>query len=113
MNAINRKFDPFFQLADKLSPYKKLYENATEFISKHEVWMNSQVGSHDPDEIDIDVGVYCQTIYELEKVFAEQPAAKDLTSTVSAFFTSLCSSLTPPVRDSFTYSLQKMHKIKS
>ncbi|XP_033607299.1 dynein heavy chain 7, axonemal isoform X2 [Cryptotermes secundus] len=70
------------KLADKLSPYKKLYENATEFISKHEVWMNSQVGSHDPDEIDIDVGVFCQTIYKLEKVFAEQPAVKDLTSTV-------------------------------
>lgn len=103
--------DSFFQLADKLSPYKKLYENATEFISKHEVWMNSQVGSHDPDEIDIDVGVFCQTIYKLEKVFAEQPAVKDLTSTVSAFFTFLCSRVTPPVQDSVTYSLQEMHRI--
>jgi hypothetical protein len=83
-------------LADKLSPYKKLYENATEFISKHEVWMNSQVGSHDPDEIDIVVGVFCQTIYKLEKVFADQPAVKELTSTVSTLFTFLCSRLTPP-----------------
>jgi hypothetical protein len=90
-----------------------LYENAAEFISKHEVWMNSQVGSHDPDEIDNDVDVCCQTIYKLEKVFAEQPAVKDLTSTVSTFFTSLCSGLTPPVQDICTYSLQKIHKINS
>jgi hypothetical protein len=72
-------------LADRLSPYKKLYENATEFISKHEIWMNSQVGTHDPEEIDIDVGVFCQTICKLEKVFADQPAVKDLTSTVSTY----------------------------
>lgn len=70
-------------MADKLSPYKKLYENATEFISRHDLWMNTQVGSHDPDEINADVGTCYRTIYKLEEAFAEQPAVKDLTSTVS------------------------------
>jgi hypothetical protein len=63
-----------------------LYENATEFISRHDLWMNSQVGSHDPGEIDADVGTCYQTIHKLEKVFAEQPAVKALTSTVSTCF---------------------------
>ena len=71
------------QLAERLAPYKKLYENATEFTSKHELWMNSQVGSHDPDEIETDVGTYYRTIYKLEKTFAELPVVKDLTTTVS------------------------------
>jgi hypothetical protein len=93
-------------LADKLSPYKKLYENATEFISKHEVWMNSQVGSHDPNEIDIDVDVFCQTIYKLEKVFAEQPAVKNLTSTVRTLFTFRCNRLTLPLQDIFTFLVE-------
>ncbi|PSN56752.1 Dynein heavy chain 7 [Blattella germanica] len=70
------------KLAEKLAPYKKLYENATEFIAKHDLWMNSQVGSHDPDEIDTDVGTYYRTIYKLEKVFTEQPAVHGLASTV-------------------------------
>jgi len=80
-----RKFNFCFQLADELSPYKKLYETASEFISKRDFWMNSQVGSHDPDEISSSVGTYYQTIYKLEKVFADQPAVKDLSYSVSTF----------------------------
>jgi len=76
----------FLQLADKLTPYKKLYETATEFISRHDLWMDGQVGSHDPDEIDVEVGTCYQMICKLENVFAEQPAVKDLTSTVSTYY---------------------------
>lgn len=73
----------FFQLVCKLSPYKKLYETATDFIVRHDLWMNTQVGSHDPDEISTDVDTCYRTIHNLEKIFAEQLAVKDLTSTVS------------------------------
>lgn len=62
-----------------------LYETATEFISRHDLWMDGQVGSHDPDEIDADVETFYQTICKLQKVFDEQPAVKDLTSTVSTY----------------------------
>ncbi|XP_069698472.1 dynein axonemal heavy chain 7 [Periplaneta americana] len=70
------------KLADKLSPYKKMYEMASEFISKHDLWMGSQVGSFDPDEIDTEVGACYRTIYKLEKVFADQPTVNALAVTV-------------------------------
>jgi hypothetical protein len=78
--------DSCLQLADKLTSYKELYETATEFITRRDLWMDGQVGSHDPDEIDANVGTCYQTICKLEKVFTEQPAVKDLTSTVSTCF---------------------------
>ncbi|XP_021921863.1 dynein heavy chain 7, axonemal isoform X5 [Zootermopsis nevadensis] len=70
------------ELVCKLSPYKKLYETATDFIVRHDLWMNTQVGSHDPDEISTDVDTCYRTIHNLEKIFAEQLAVKDLTSTI-------------------------------
>jgi hypothetical protein len=82
-----------------------LYENATEFISRHHLWMNSQVGSHDPEEISTDVDTCYRTISKLEKAFAEQLVVKDLTSTVSTiFFTSLCRRQASPINDSFMHS---------
>ncbi|XP_049773091.1 dynein axonemal heavy chain 7 [Schistocerca cancellata] len=70
------------KIADKLAPYKKLYENATEFIEKHELWMTSKVGSFNPDDIDQEVSTLYRTIYKLEKQFGDVPPAKDLANTV-------------------------------
>ncbi|CAH1130366.1 unnamed protein product [Ceutorhynchus assimilis] len=70
------------QIHEKLAPYKKLYDNATDFINKHELWMKSRVGSYDPEEIETDVGTYFRNIYKLEKVFAERPATLNLATTV-------------------------------
>lgn len=70
------------QVHDKLTPYKKLYDNATEFIHKHDLWMKSRVGSYDPEEIETEVGTFFRNIYKLEKVFTDRPAALNLASTV-------------------------------
>lgn len=70
------------QIFDKLAPYKKLYDNATGFIDKHELWMKSKVGSYDPEEIDTDVGTAYRNIYKLEKVFTDKPATLNLATTV-------------------------------
>lgn len=70
------------QIHDKLTPYKKLYDNATDFLTKYDLWMNSQVGSFDPEEIETDVGTYYRQIYKLEKVFSDRPATQGLACTV-------------------------------
>ncbi|KAF7280376.1 hypothetical protein GWI33_006107 [Rhynchophorus ferrugineus] len=70
------------QIHEKLAPYKKLYDNATDFLNKHELWMKSRVGSYDPEQIDADVGTYYRNIYKLEKVFADKPATLNLATTV-------------------------------
>lgn len=70
------------QVHDKLMPYKKLYDNAVEFLDKYDLWMNSQVGTHDPEDIETDVALYYRTIYKLEKVFSDRPATQGLATTV-------------------------------
>lgn len=66
------------QIHEKLAPYKKLYDNAMEFTEKHQLWMNSMIGSFDPEEIELDVGTYYRTIYKLEKVFTDRPDTYNL-----------------------------------
>lgn len=80
------------QIHDKLNPYKKLYDNATDFLQKYDVWMNSRVGAHDPEDIESDVGTYFRNIYKLEKVFADRAATLNLATNVSYSF--LYSSIT-------------------
>ncbi|KAK9727723.1 Dynein heavy chain, N-terminal region 2 [Popillia japonica] len=70
------------QIYDKLVPYKKLYDNATEFLEKHDQWMTAKVGSYIPDDIETDVQQYYRVIYKLEKVFSDRPATAALTTTV-------------------------------
>ncbi|KAK2577836.1 hypothetical protein KPH14_001102, partial [Odynerus spinipes] len=69
------------KIADKLSPYKKLYDVACDFLTNHDTWMNSMVGSHDPEVIESETGTAYRTAYKLEKVFQE-PAAKKLAEDV-------------------------------
>lgn len=71
------------QIYDKLVPYKKLYDNATEFLEKHDQWMTAKVGSYIPDDIETDVQQYYRVIYKLEKVFSDRPATAALTTTVN------------------------------
>lgn len=70
------------QAFDKLLPYKKLFDNATDFLDKYDLWMNSKVGSYDPDDIDTDTGMYYRNIYKLEKTFADRPETLKLAETV-------------------------------
>lgn len=70
------------QIHDRLVPYKKLYDNASEFLEKHDLWMNSTIGSYNPDDIDVDITTYYRNIYKLEKYFSEYPEPKSLATTV-------------------------------
>lgn len=67
---------------DKLRPYKSLYDNATDFLQKSDLWLNSMIGSFEPEEIDTEVSQFFRVIYKLEKQFADRPATKDLAGTV-------------------------------
>ncbi|XP_071052662.1 dynein axonemal heavy chain 7-like isoform X1 [Onthophagus taurus] len=67
---------------EKLVPYKKLYDNATDFLTKYDMWMNSKVGSFVPDDIETDTQTLYRTIYKLEKVFNDRPDTERLAHTV-------------------------------
>lgn len=69
-------------MSDKLGPYKKLYENASDFMAKFDLWMNTRIGSFDPEEIEQDAGTWYRSIYKLEKQFSEQPATRQLAQNV-------------------------------
>ncbi|XP_015609892.1 dynein heavy chain 7, axonemal isoform X2 [Cephus cinctus] len=59
------------KIADRLVPFKKLFDSACEFLMKYEKWTGSMIGSYNPEDIDNDVGVAYRTIYKLEKAFQE------------------------------------------
>lgn len=43
------------EIADRLAPYKKLYDVGCEFLTKHDKWISSTIGSYYPEDIDNDV----------------------------------------------------------
>lgn len=46
------------QIADRLLPFKKLFDSICEFLTKYDIWINSTIGTHNPEDIDNDVGQY-------------------------------------------------------
>ncbi|XP_017795795.1 PREDICTED: dynein heavy chain 7, axonemal-like [Habropoda laboriosa] len=66
--------------ADKLSPYKKLYDASCDFLTNYDTWMSSIIGSHDPEEIDTETGLAYRTVYRSERSIQE-PTAKKLAET--------------------------------
>lgn len=71
------------QCHDKLAPYKQLYDAGQEFMDKHDLWMHSQVGSHDPEQIDDTVGTLYRTVFKLEKHFSDSYQTQRLAHDVS------------------------------
>ncbi|CAK9824900.1 Dynein axonemal heavy chain 7 [Anthophora retusa] len=67
--------------ADKLSPYKKLYDAACDFLANYDTWMSSIIGTHDPEDIDTETGTAYRTVYRLERSIQE-PMAKKLAETI-------------------------------
>ncbi|KAM7353017.1 dynein heavy chain at 36C isoform 1-T1 [Cochliomyia hominivorax] len=74
---------------DQLKPYKTLFDAGQEFMDKYDLWMNSQVGSFDPDEIDNDVANIYRIIQKLEKQMGDHPTTmiliKDIKDQIEAF----------------------------
>ncbi len=66
------------QLSEKLAPYLRLYEAGSEFFEKRDLWLNSQVGTHDPETIEDDVMNLFRTVFKLEKTFADNQIILDL-----------------------------------
>lgn len=59
------------QCADRLNPYKNLFDAGQEFMNKHDLWMHCQVGTYEPESIsDIITNLY-QAVLRLEKHFSE------------------------------------------
>lgn len=82
------------QCHDKLIPYKKLYDAGQEFLEKHNLWLNSQIGTHDPETIEDTVGNLYRVVTKLEKQFSNQPQTLKLALDVSFWYISL----TQPLR---------------
>lgn len=59
------------QCADKLQPYKKLFDAGQEFMDKHELWMHTQVGTYEPESIDDTIGNLYRDVVKLEKQFSD------------------------------------------
>lgn len=76
------------QIHDKLTPYKKLYDNSIDFVAQHAEWMNAKVGTYFPDDIEAEVALYYRNVYKLEKVFSDKPATFELATCVSMLFDS-------------------------
>ncbi|CAB0001089.1 unnamed protein product [Nesidiocoris tenuis] len=70
------------QIADKLAPFKKLYDNATEFINKHRQWTTSRIGTYDPEVIETETATYFRNIYKIEKQFTDLPEPRKLAEAV-------------------------------
>lgn len=74
------------QTHDRLIPYKKLFDAGQEFVDNYDVWMHSQVGTHDPDDIENDVGVLYRNLLKLEKLFHDRPVTQKLAIDVNIYF---------------------------
>ncbi|XP_033175116.1 dynein heavy chain 7, axonemal [Bombus impatiens] len=69
------------QIADQLKPFKLLFDAICDFLTKQDKWLNSMIGSYNPEDIDNDVGYAFRTIYKLERSFQE-PALRQLAASV-------------------------------
>ena len=43
------------EIADRLGPYKKLYDVTCDFLTKYEKWTTAMVGFYNPEDIENDV----------------------------------------------------------
>lgn len=71
------------QCADKLQPYKKLFDAGQEFMDKHELWMHTQVGTYEPESIDDTIGNLYRDVVKLEKQFSDSMNTQRLATGVS------------------------------
>lgn len=55
------------RVADRLQPFKKLFDSACEFLTKYDKWINSTIGTYNPEDIDNDMGTYYRFGHTLKK----------------------------------------------
>ncbi|XP_062861638.1 dynein axonemal heavy chain 7 [Trichomycterus rosablanca] len=72
------------QVQDRLVPYLRLYQLATEFQEQHRQWIHGPLASVNPDKVEGDVGNYWRSLYKLEKGFQDSPKALHIATQVKA-----------------------------
>ncbi|TDH07133.1 hypothetical protein EPR50_G00120640 [Perca flavescens] len=70
------------KIQDKLTPFLRLYETATDFLKQYEQWLHGPLSGVNPDKVEGDVGNYWRTLYKLEKGFADVPKALGIATTM-------------------------------
>lgn len=50
------------RIADRLQPFKKLFDSTCEYLTKYDKWINSTIGIFNPEDIDNDVAQYYRSI---------------------------------------------------
>lgn len=73
------------QTHDKLKPYKTLFDAGHDFVERRELWLTSQVGTFEPEDVDTEIGTVYRIVLKLEKTFGERPMTKKLAEDVSLF----------------------------
>uniref|UniRef100_T1GJH0 Uncharacterized protein n=1 Tax=Megaselia scalaris TaxID=36166 RepID=T1GJH0_MEGSC len=58
---------------DQLKPFKTLFDAAQDFVDKHNLWMNSQVGTYEPEDIENDVSQIYRIVQKLERQMGDHP----------------------------------------
>lgn len=70
------------QTHDKLKPYKQLFDAGQGFIDNREMWLNAQVGTFEPEEIDNEMGTTQRLVMKLDKTFGDRPETKKMAEAV-------------------------------
>uniref|UniRef100_UPI0037E73D97 dynein axonemal heavy chain 7 n=1 Tax=Semicossyphus pulcher TaxID=241346 RepID=UPI0037E73D97 len=66
------------KIQDKLTPFLRLYETATDFLNQEEQWLHGPLSGVNPDKVEGDVGNFWRTLYKLEKGFSDVPKALNI-----------------------------------
>ncbi|XP_064167524.1 dynein axonemal heavy chain 7 [Anguilla rostrata] len=69
---------------DRLGPYLRLYETASDFQAHHKAWLEGPLGTVNPDKVESEVGNYWRALYKLEKTFQDSPQALNIASQMKA-----------------------------
>uniref|UniRef100_UPI003AAEEA19 dynein axonemal heavy chain 7 n=1 Tax=Centroberyx gerrardi TaxID=166262 RepID=UPI003AAEEA19 len=72
------------KVQDKLMPFLRLYETASDFQNQHQQWVHGPLSDVNPDKVEGDVGNYWRALYKLEKGFADTPKALNIATSVKA-----------------------------
>ncbi|KAG7467512.1 hypothetical protein MATL_G00154470 [Megalops atlanticus] len=72
------------EIQDRLMPYLRLYETASEFQSCHRAWLEGPLTSVNPDKVETEVGNYWRALYKLEKTFQDSPQALNIATAMKA-----------------------------
>ncbi|XP_041837982.1 dynein heavy chain 7, axonemal isoform X2 [Melanotaenia boesemani] len=70
------------KIQDRLTPFLRLYETASNFLNQHEQWLYGPLSGVNPDKVEGDVGNFWHTLYKLEKGFSQIPNALEIATTI-------------------------------